>query len=131
MIAGHGLFDNATAGNAVAVLDEAVKQRGTPGQPLSDNGSQFASITRKDCPDHNLFRKKPDAPGIGHIKARVNHPQTNGKPECWFLTMKRLVDHFGDLQQAVDYCNNRRPHMSLNNGSLCTPAQAFSEKLKG
>lgn len=129
---GYREFDCATAENAVTVLDRAVKKYDTPIQLLSDNGSHFASVIRETCPnpEDNIFQQRLDELGIQHIKARVNHPQTNGKLERWFGTIKILKQHFGTLRKAVYYYNYKRPHMSLNNGTLTTPAQAYNEKLK-
>ncbi|MFH1588763.1 MAG: DDE-type integrase/transposase/recombinase [Candidatus Diapherotrites archaeon] len=131
LIVGYGEFDNATEENAASVLEKAVNKYGTPKQLLSDNGSHFASVIKESCaePEHNIFQKKLSELGIEHIKARIHHPQTNGKLERWFLTLKQLKKHFGSTQKAINY-NNKRPHMSLNNGSLRTPAQAYQEKFK-
>jgi len=130
LIVGYGLFDNATAENAVKVLDKAVFSYGCPRQLISDHGVQFTSIARENCPqpENNTFQKRMSELGIQHIKARIKHPQTNGKMERWFQTARFLEQHFGSLHKAVSYYNERRPHMSLENGSLRTPLQAFLEK---
>lgn len=127
-------FQSATAENAVIVLDKAVKKYGPPKQMLSDNGSHFSSVIRKSCPKpkDNIFQKRLNELGIKHIKARANHPQTNGKLERWFGTIKPLKKHYNTMQKALNYYNYRRPHMSLENGSLRTPHQAYQDKsLKG
>jgi len=66
--------------------------------------------------------------GIKHIKARVRHPQTNGKLEKWFDTIKKLKKHFGMLRKAVNYYNYRRSHITLENGYLRTPCEAYEDK---
>ena len=127
-------FQNATAENAATVLDKAVEKHGPPKQLLSDNGSHFTSVIRQSYPNpkDSLFQKRLNELGIKHIKARIHHPQTNGKLERWFGTIKPLKKHFGTLQKAVNYYNHKRPHMSLENGSLRTPYQAYQDKaLKG
>lgn len=126
-------FDEATAENAVAALNKAVAKYGVPQQILSDNGSHFASIIRTSCPDpeKNVFQKRLNELGIQHIKTRAHHPQTNGKMERWFGTLKQLKPHFKTIRRCTNYYNNKRPNMSLYNGRLKTPAKAYIEKLKG
>ena len=130
LVVGYGLFDNATSENSVKVLDKAVLAYGCPRQLVSDHGVQFTSIARETCPmpADILFQKRLRELGIQHIKARIKHPQTNGKLERWWQTARFLTNHFGSLHTAVSYYNERRPHMSLENGSLRTPLQAFLEK---
>ena len=133
LVVGYGEFDNATAENAVKVLDKAVQKYPAPTQLLSDNGSHFTSVIRESCsnPENNIFQKRLNQLGIEHIKTRINHPQTNGKLERWFGTLKQLKKHFHTTRRVVYYYNNKRPHMSLNNSKLITPAKAYKEKLKG
>ncbi|MDI6655136.1 MAG: IS481 family transposase, partial [Candidatus Hydrothermarchaeota archaeon] len=64
------------------------------------------------------------------IKARVKHPQSNGKVERLFQTLLRLKKHFGSWERTVEYYNFRRPHMSLENGKLRTPHEAFIDKMR-
>jgi putative transposase len=130
LIVGYGLFDNATAENSVKVVDKAVLSWGCPRQLISDHGVQFTSIERDNCsePADNAFQVRLKKLGIQHIKARIKHPQTNGKLERWWQTARFLTHHFGSLSKAVTYYNEQRPHMSLENGVLRTPLQAFIEK---
>lgn len=97
---------------------------------MSDHGTQFVSNERHLCnnPVESRFTEHLRERGIKHIKARVKHPQSNGKAERVIGTLKQLWNHFGSLDKAIDYYNYRRPHMSLNNGKLRTPYQAFIEK---
>ncbi|MFH1586747.1 MAG: DDE-type integrase/transposase/recombinase [Candidatus Diapherotrites archaeon] len=121
LIMGVGVFGEATADNAVLVLNQAVKDLGVPKQLMSDHGTQFMS---------NMFRECVEGLGIEHIKARVKHPQTNGKIERWFGTLKQMLKHFKDLDYTVWFYNNERPHMSLEkaDGTLVTPIEAFRAK---
>lgn len=121
LITGVGVFDAATTENALMVLNQAVKDFGKPTQIISDHGTQFTA---------NLFQERLKQLGIEHIKARVKHPQTNGKMERWFSTLNKLIEHFKDFDHAVWYYNNQRPHMSLEktDGTLVTPIQAFKTK---
>jgi len=125
-------YDEATAENAVNTLNKAIAKHGVPKQLLSDNGSHFASIIRQSCPDpeHTVFQQRLEQLGIEHIKTRIHHPQTNGKLERLFETVQQLKPHFGTLRKTINYYNNKRPHMSLQNGRLRTPVQAYNEKIK-
>ena len=69
--------------------------------------------------------------GIAHIRGTPNHPQTQGKIECWHQTLKNRVlleNYFlpGQLEAAVgafvDHYNHRRYHESLGN---LTPADVY------
>ena len=82
-ITGFGVFSNATAKNAVTVLDQAIQAYGVPKQVMTDHGIQFTSIPRDNCPnpEPNVFQRRLREYGITHVKARVKHPQSNGKVE--------------------------------------------------
>ena len=125
-VTGGGCFTNATTDNSIKVFDRAVKKFGKPLQLLSDHGTQFCSDEEK------IFRFKEHlkSKGVELIHARVKHPQTNGKLERLNFTMQGLIDRFGDLDEAVNFYNNVRPHMSLYNGHTRTPRGAFEEKAK-
>ncbi len=132
-IVGYGLFDNATQNNSILVMQQAINKYGAPKQLVSDHGVQFTSIARESCldPSDNKFQKFLKENNIQHIKARIKHPQTNGKLERWWQTNKFLCNHFGSLQKGIKYYNERRPHMSLNTDiALVTPMQAFNEKMR-
>lgn len=92
---------------------------------ISDNGSQYVSGQFK------IFLRNT---GCSHSKARVRHPQSNGKIERWHKTIKsecvRRVA-LGDLEEArevlvryVQEYNETRLHSALN---YLTP----SDYLKG
>ena len=132
-IVGFGVFRNATAKHSVEVLRKAVEEWGKPKEVMSDHGPQFTSIEREGYkkPKPNEFQRFLKENGIRHVKARVKHPQSNGKIERLFLSLKKYRDHFGSWEKAVEFYNFRRPHMSLEaNGILLTPYQAFIEKLR-
>lgn len=118
--------------NAKSALEQAIGKYGLPKQLITDNGIQFTSLARKTCakPEPNEFQKFLSEKEIKHIKARVKHPQSNGKVERLFATLQRLKKHFGGWNGAVEYYNFRRPHMSLENGELRTPYEAFLDKAK-
>ncbi len=90
------MFDHATTENALAVLDAAIKNHGKPKAILTDRGAQFyankSEVKKKGI---SKFEMRLAELGIKHIRARVGHPQTNGKIERWFGE----VQHKLPLQQ--------------------------------
>ncbi len=89
---------------------------------LSDNGSSYVAEELAD------FLK---AKGMGHVRGRPYHPQTQGKIERWHQTLKNriLLDNYylpGHLEheigQFIHYYNHERYHESLNN---LTPADVY------
>lgn len=132
LLTGFSTFSNATAVNARATLEQAIAKYGCPKQLITDHGTQFTSIPRETCdnPQPSEFQKFLSEKGVKHIKARVKHPQSNGKVERLFATLRRLKEHFGSWNGAVEYYNFKRPHMSLENGKLRTPYEAFIDKMR-
>jgi putative transposase len=131
-ITGYGVFRNANTRNTVSVLKTAIEGYGIPRQLMTDHGTQFTSLPRETCKDPrpNLFQQTLEGFGIKHIKARVKHPQSNGKVERAILTIKQLGGYFGCWDAAICYYNFERPHSSLENGCLRTPYQAFLDKTR-
>ena len=114
--------------NTIAYLDDA--SRLVMAIVQYNHGTPFISLPRETCPlpEINVFQAKLKELKIQYIKARIKHPQSNGKVERIIQTLLPLVKHFGSWEGAVEYYNYHRPHMSLNNGSLRTPMQAFNDK---
>ena|SRR3989338_7736456 len=113
----HGEFRNANTENSLKVFKNGLKY-GIPKQVMSDHGTQFEV----------QFTDGIKRVGSKHIKARVKHPQSNGKAERAIQTIKKLWNGLGSLDRAVEFYNYKKPHMSLTNGKLRTPNQAFLEK---
>ena len=157
-ITGFGVFEHATGYNAIAVLQEAISNHGRPASILTDHGSQFyANAGEYKQKGASEFEKELVALDIKHILARVNHPQTNGKLERFhgelqrklgiftesdYTKTVRITDsnpHVGDpfntesnrddVSRFIDWYNNIRPHMSLNEDIGETPSQAFIRKM--
>jgi putative transposase len=124
LITGYGEFRNATTENSIKVFDESVEDWGTPKQVMSDHGTQFCANEDKVYEFEEHLKSK----GVKLIKARVKHPQSNGKIERLVFTIKRLLDRGLSLDKSVKFYNEKRFHMSLENGHLRTPLQAFNEK---
>jgi len=119
-IISHGMFDEATTDNALLVLKSGVDKYGLPKQVMTDHGSQFCTDKEKVY----RFSEALKSMGIQHIMARIKRPQSNGKEERWFGTIKKLYFHFGrDIDKAVA-CYNSMFHLSLDT----SPEQAYETK---
>ena len=131
-ITGYGVFTNANMENSNQVLNKAISNYGIPKQMMTDHGTQFTSLPRETCPDpqQNKFQQLLKQYQIIHIKARVKHPQSNGKVERAGQTIEQLRKHFSNWEDTVYYYNFQRPHSSLENGHLRTPYQAFQDKMR-
>jgi transposase InsO family protein len=68
---------------------------------------------------------------IRQVLSRVMHPQTNGKVERFFRTVKDKLSEFESLEGLMEWYNEVRPHMSLNLDVIETPHQAFVRKMPG
>ncbi|MFH2022884.1 MAG: DDE-type integrase/transposase/recombinase [Candidatus Micrarchaeota archaeon] len=119
-IVGYGIFESATTDNALAVFKTSTEQNGIPKQVMTDHGTQFCSDEEKKF----RFSETLNSMGVEHIMAKVKRPQSNGKEERWFGTIKKLYHHFGkDIDKAVA-CYNSMFHLSLD---TC-PAEAYIQK---
>ena len=132
LITGYGVFYKANMENTNQVLNQAINNYGTPKQMMTDHGTQFTTLPRETCPDpqQNMFQQLLKQYGIIHIKARVKHPQSNGKVERAGQTIQQLRKHFTNWDETVYYYNFKRPHSSLENEHLRTPHQAFFDKMR-
>jgi len=127
-------FDKATTENSIIALDKAIRAVEVYGkieQLLTDRGSQFTA-NKKDKKGRfkHTFEEYLKEKGIEHILSKVNHPQTNGKMERWFLTYKQHRDRFDNLDEFVYWYNYKKPHMSLNFNKAETPSEAFLRKMR-
>jgi putative transposase len=119
-IVGYGVFDNATTDNALSVVESAISRNGLPKQLMTDHGTQFCSDEDKVFRFSETLKEK----GIQHIMAKVKRPQSNGKIERWFGTMKKLYRHFDRNLDLAVTCYNGMLHLSLE----CSPAEAYEAK---
>ena len=86
-----GEFDNANEANAIFLLHQAIlANEVSPYIILSDKGTQFynSSKNKKGERTLSLFEQELKELGIKFWTSRRNHPQTNGKQERWFDSMK-------------------------------------------
>ncbi len=126
-----GKFDNATEDNALFLLYQAILANEVcPAVILSDKGSQFYANKHKKTGEKGISRFEEELKelGIEFWTSRRNHPQTNGKMEKWFDTLKkRMKKHPNEmLQDFVKWYNNERIHHAL---AYKTPEEVYREKL--
>ena len=138
-VTGYGMFEHATTENALAVLDEAIKNHGKPASIMTDRGAQFyANASEAKKKGASVFEKRLVELGIRQILAGVRHPQTNGKLERLHGEIQRKLPEFEAIMMRksdpvdlfMEWYNYRRPHMSLGvDGQEETPVQAFARKM--
>ena len=94
---------------------------------LSDNGPSYIA---------GELAEYIEAQKMSHVRGAPMHPQTQGKIERWYQTLKNRIlqeNYFlpGDLEQQieafVEHYNHQRYHESLNN---VTPADAYFGRRK-
>lgn len=131
LITNGALMDRPTAANCIKAGKIAIDNFVSPKQMMSDHGTQFVSLPRESCPDPdpNSFQQWLEDEDIIHIKARIKHPQSNGKIEKAGGTIRKLTAYFGSLRKAINYYNFERPHWSLNIDECETPFKAYIRKM--
>ena len=126
-----GKFSNATKENTLFVFYQAMLANEVcPVIVLSDKGSQFFA-NKKDKKGKRAiseFEQELRMLGIELWTSRRNHPQTNGKMEKWFDTIKkRFKKHPKEtLQEFVKWYNEGRIHHAL---AYKTPEEVYRENL--
>ena len=139
-VTGYGIFDEATTENALAVLNEAIKNHGIPAAIMTDHGSQFYANEKKENSAKrgvSIFEERLVELGIQQILAGVRHPQTNGKLERLHGEIQRKLHRFEEIMMRksdpidlfMKWYNYDRPHMSLDWDNLEKPAEAFARKM--
>ena len=135
-VTGYGIFDNATTGNALKVLDGAIKNHGRPASIMTGHGAQFyADEKEAKARGESRFEKKLVELGMRQILAGVGHPQNSGRIERLRGEIQRKLHEFEAIMMRksdpmdllMQWYNYRRTHMSLNDGE--TPAGAFERKM--
>jgi len=126
-----GKFGNATEQNTIFLLYQAILvNEVTPLIILSDKGTQFynSKKNKKGEKTPSLFEQELDELGIDFWTSRRNHPQTNGKMEKWFDTMKKRFKKHPDenLQDFVKWYNEERIHHALD---YKTPEEVYLKNL--
>ena len=130
-IMASGEFDNANEENVIFLLYQAILSNEVcPYVILSDKGTQFynSKKNKKGELTPSLFEQELTTLGIEFWTSRRNHPQTNGKMEKWFDTMKKRKKKHPDetLQEFVKWYNEERIHHALE---YKTPEEIYRENL--
>lgn len=130
-------FNSQKGTNVTKVIRDAVLAYGRPKQILADNGTQFRNLIGELG---TKYTKLLDSLDIQPIFAKPNHPQTKGKLERWFGTVKQmfliearhevkltpkstLTDFNLKIKTWVEWYNTKKPHRSLPGNA--TPATRF------
>lgn len=100
-------------------LDQLIKKYGTPRQIITDNGSPYGGKSKHSKFDRWCRRNK-----IEHIRTRVKRPQTNGKVERLFGTIKDEIGICQELEKLRYRYNHHRPHESLK---MRLPADVYDD----
>lgn len=113
-----------------SVMESAVNQWGIPQRSLTDNGLVYSGKRRNLSVE---FERNLNALGVATICSSPYHPQTCGKIERLWQTLKKWLTAHGphptiealrtDLAVFVEYYNTRRPHRAL---ARRTPAEVFA-----
>ena len=130
-IMASGEFSNATEENTLFLFYQAILTNEVcPVIVLSDKGTQFYNSKKniKGVLTSSLFEQKLNELGIEFWTPRRNHPQTNGKMEKWFDTMKKRRKKHPEetLQEFVKWYNEERIHHALE---YKTPEEVYRENL--
>ena len=121
-VTGYSTFEHATTENALAVLDEVIKNHGKSASIMTDRDSQFyANASEAKKKGASIFEKRLVELGIRQILVGVRHPQTNGKLERLHGKIQRKLPEFEAIMMRksdpvglfMEWYNHRKPHMSL------------------
>lgn len=126
-----GSYSNATQQNALLLLYQGIYEHNVvPIMILSDKGTQFYNAKRNNKGERPLskYEKELERLGIEFWTSRRNHPQTNGKMEKWFDTMKKRFRKHPEetLPNFVKWYNKERIHHGLD---YKTPEEVYWEKV--
>jgi transposase InsO family protein len=123
----------------LAAFRAAVATYGPPASTLTDNGMVFTTRLAGGRGGRNSLEHELSRLGITQKNGRPNHPQTQGKVERFWQTLKKWLAAqarqpatAGQLQALLDiftgYYNQQRPHRSLPHRA--TPAAAYHARPK-
>lgn len=120
-----GLFDSASAQNTAIGLLAAITKYGAPKELVTDNGSHFKNIHKRQPNEELIVIEKKYS--IRHVFITPGYPQSNGKIERFFGTYKGEFPRMNhpdvyDLHSFVTFYNYERIHQSLN---YDTPASRY------
>jgi len=87
--------------NILRILRNAFEEYGRPNQILADNGTQFRNAIGELGTKYSRLLNLLD---VQPIFARPNHPQTKGKLERWFGTVKNSF--ISEIRHEIDQGSN-------------------------
>jgi len=100
-------------------LEQLIQKYGFPREIISDNGSPYGGKSK-----HSKFDRWCRKNKIEHIRTRVKRPQTNGKIERLFSTIKEEMNICQELERLRYRYNHHRPHESLK---MRLPANIYDD----
>ena len=123
----------------LATFRAAVAAHGIPASTLTDNGMVYTTRLSGGRGGRNAFEYELRQQGVTQKNGKPNHPQTQGKVERLWQTVKKWLSaqhpqpsSLAELQALLDtfssYYNTRRPHRSLPHRA--TPAIAYAARPK-
>jgi len=132
-------FKNQKGTNIIKIIRNAILAYGRPNQILADNGTQFRNLIGELGTKYSKLLEGLD---VEPIFARPRHPETKGKLERWFGTVKQMFLVEGRLKvnnnpnttlaefnqmfkEWVNWYNTEKPHRSLSGN--CAPIKRFLE----
>jgi transposase InsO family protein len=128
-IVGLGVYRSQKAEQVLEVYRTAVGNYGVPKEMLTDNGRQYATWRGV-----SEFQKELRKDKVHHIRSAPHHPQTLGKIERFWKTLKdeflnrARFETFEEARERIAYWikfyNHKRPHQSLD--GLCPADRYFS-----
>jgi len=112
---------------------------GVPASTLTDNGMVYTTRFSGGRGGRNGFEHELRRLGVRQKNGKPNHPQTQGKVERLWQTLKKwlaaqhpqpatLTELQAQLDAFTSYYNTRRPHRSLPHRA--TPATAYAARPK-
>jgi transposase InsO family protein len=126
-VVSFGLYVQMRSATVIEVLLEGCARYGKPREVLTDQGPQYFTWRGKSAFQKQLLRA-----GIRHVVARSHHPQTLGKCERLWETVKRefwerarpddLTDARKRLVHFFAHYNFFRPHQGIDGA---VPADRF------
>jgi len=132
-------FKNQKGTTIIKIIRDAVIAYGRPNQILADNGAQFKNLVGELG---TKYTKLLENFNIKPIFAKTRHPETKGKLERWFGTVKQMflgearlkvknnlnttLTNFNQMfKNWVNWYNTEKPHRSLPGNS--SPVKRFLE----
>jgi transposase InsO family protein len=130
-------FKDQKGMNIIKVVRDAIMEYGRPNQILADNGTQFRNLIGELGTKYTRLLEHLD---VKPIFAKPHHPQTKGKLERWFGTVKQMfllearheisgaesctLPKFNTMfKEWLHWYNTKKPHRGLPQRS--PPAQIF------